>query len=587
MDRSTVIGLVLMMVVIFIWLQMMPSPPPPPPPALPDSTAIVEEPVVVPAPAPTPVTTPMVDTTVALTGDERRITVVTRLYEAVLSTRGATITRFSLSEYQQFDQQTPVQLVGDAPALGLRFQSPGGRNRDTRDFYFNTDYAGNRLEVLSGEQSLSFVTPASNGWIRKTYTFSPDSYEVGLTVEMHNASSFQTDDGYELVWAEALPFSEDPNNRKEELNQVGAWGRSGGEVEGIKMARREEDELSLRGDVSWVSVKNKYFTVAVLPSAPALEAYLVGERFGETDDPLVQTDLMASLYMGTPRMGGDQFRLYMGPLDYSHIQHYEGLYGMVDYGWDAFEWMTRPLARFVFIPAFSMLSSMIASYGLVIIIFCLLIKLLLFPITRVSYKSMAGMRELAPQLKEIKEKYKDNPQKQQQATMKLYKETGMNPLSSCLPMLLQYPIIIALWQFLQQSIEIRQQSFLWALDLSAPDIILNLPFTVPFYGDYVAGFTILMGLSLVVQMRIQSTPATGMQQKVMMYGMPVIIFVVFNRLPSGLSLYYLCYNIFTAAQQQLINVSMKKKKADQPRKGVITEAAPKKKKSFRGKPRKR
>ena len=222
-----------------------------------------------------------------------------------------------------------------------------------------------------------------------------------------------------------------------------------------------------------------------------------------------------------------------------------------------------------------------------IIIFCLLIKLLLFPITRVSYKSMAGMRELAPQLKEIKEKYKDNPQKQQQATMKLYKETGMNPLSSCLPMLLQYPIIIALWQFLQQSIEIRQQSFLWALDLSAPDIILNLPFTVPFYGDYVAGFTILMGLSLVVQMRIQSTPATGMQQKVMMYGMPVIIFVVFNRLPSGLSLYYLCYNIFTAAQQQLINVSMKKKKADQPRKGVITEAAPKKKKSFRGKPRKR
>ena len=286
--------------------------------------------------------------------------------------------------------------------------------------------------------------------------------------------------------------------------------------------------------------------------------------------PDIQIDLEARLYMGSPRLGGDDFRLYLGPLDYRYIKQYEGLYGMVDYGWNAFEWITRPLARFIFIPTFALLSSLIPSYGLVIIVFCLLIKLVLFPITRVSYKSMAGMRELAPQMKEIKEKYKDNPQKQQQATMKLYKETGMNPLSSCLPMLLQYPIIIALWQFLQQSIDIRQQSFLWAPDLSAPDAILDLPFSIPFYGDYVAGFTVLMGVSLVIQMRVQSTPTSGMQQKMMMYGMPLVIFVVFNRLPSGLSLYYLFYNVFTAAQQQLINIGLKKKKAQEPtRKGVI------------------
>ena len=579
MDRNVITATILMTAVIILWMWLIPPPssPPPPPPSPADTVVHSPEEM-----APAAVTEPLQDTTVMLAGEERRITVVTRRFEAELSTKGATLTRVSLAEYRQFDQETPVQLVGAESALGLRFQSPGGRNRDTRTFYYETPHVGDRLDVVDEERTLTFTTPAGDGLIRKTYTFTPDDYEVRLKVEMVDAASFQTSDGYELVWAGALPFSEDVNNRKEEMQQVGAWARSGDEVEGINLGRREEDEVSLRGDVSWIGVKNKYFAVAVIPSAPALEAYLAGVRIGESDDPGVHADLTASLYMGSPRLGGDNFRLYLGPLDYSYVKRYEGLYGMVDYGWDAFEWITRPLARLVFIPVFSLLSTHIASYGLVIIVFCVLIKLLLFPITRVSYKSMAGMRELAPQMQEIKEKYKDNPRKQQEATMKLYKETGMNPLSSCLPMLLQYPIIIALWQFLQQSIEIRQQSFLWAPDLSAPDVILDLPFTIPFYGDYVAGFTVLMGISLVIQMRIQSMPTGGMQQKMMMYGMPVIIFVVFNRLPSGLSLYYLCYNIFTAAQQQLINRSQKKQPTEAPRKGVIRSAPAKKRKGAAG-----
>ena len=573
-----------MVAVLIVWMYLLPTPPPPAE-IVPDTTITEQETPVLAAPEAQPA--PMQDSTVVLTGEARTITVVTQRYEAELSTKGGTLTRMSLREYRKFDQVTPVQLIGEVPPLGLRFQSPGGRNRDTRDLYFESSFAGDRINVVDAPQSLTFTTLASSGTIRKTYTFNPDSYEVGLEVEMINASSFQTSDGYDLVWDSALPFSEDPQNRKEESRQVGAWARSGGEVEGITLGRNEADEATLRGDVSWIGVKNKYFAAVVIPDAPALEAYLEGERFGDVDDPAVLMDLSASLYMGAPRAGGDAFRLYLGPLDYGNIRHYDGLYGMVDYGWDAFEWVARPLARIVFIPAFSLLSSFIASYGLVIIVFCMLIKLLLFPITRVSYKSMAGMRELAPQLQKIKEKYKDNPQKQQQATMKLYKETGMNPLSSCLPVLLQYPIILALWQFLQQSIEIRQQSFLWAPDLSAPDAILQLPFSIPFYGDYVAGFTVLMGLSLVVQMRIQSMPSSGMQQKIMMYGMPIFIFVIFNRLPSGLSLYYLCYNVFTAIQQQLINRGQKKK-AEAPRKGVIKSApASARKASRKAKPRRR
>jgi YidC/Oxa1 family membrane protein insertase len=174
---------------------------------------------------------------------------------------------------------------------------------------------------------------------------------------------------------------------------------------------------------------------------------------------------------------------------------------------------------------------------------------------------MAQMRELQPQMEEIRDKYDDDPEKQQEEMMNLYRETGVNPLGGCLPMFLQYPILISLYQFIPKSIQLRQKSFLWASDLSAPDKILQLPFEIPFYGDYVAGFTLLMGLAMIVTMRVQSSAsAGGGQMKVFMYAMPAVIFFIFNRFASALSLYYLFYNIVTAAQQKWINMQLEKEK---------------------------
>ncbi|MEM7393540.1 MAG: membrane protein insertase YidC, partial [Verrucomicrobiota bacterium] len=268
----------------------------------------------------------------------------------------------------------------------------------------------------------------------------------------------------------------------------------------------------------------------------------------------------------------DEFKLYLGPMEYKRINSYDiGIYDMVDYGWDFFEWMTRPVARFVFIPLFSILSGFIPSYGVIIILLAFLIKLAVYPLTKSSYRSMAQMRELQPKLEAIKEKHGEDPQKQQEATMKLYRESGVNPIGGCLPMLFQYPVIIALWQFLPQSIEIRQQGFLWANDLSSPDIIFNLPFTIPFYGDFVAGFCMLMGISMVIQMRIQSTPSSNAQAKMIMYFMPIMIFVIFNRWASGLNLYYLCYNILTAFQQRVINKNIKKEAEEEEKDGGVAK----------------
>ena len=560
MDRNVVTATVLIMGILLVWMYMMEPPVRPQDDLQSDSLAVAEA---VPDPVPMQEEVRIVaDSTIVVDGETRLISVETNLYRATFSTRGGTIVSFHLKEYTQFDQVTEVALVDTlvAGALGLEFQTPGGRNLDSRALAFTADTDRNVILVEAGEDRLSFETPIAEGMLTLEYTFAAESYEIGLEVTHANASSYLTRDGYEMVWNGAIPFSEDPDNRKEELTKVGAYARSGTSVDGITLQSDEEAGTTLRGNISWIAVKNKYFGVALLTAAPGREAELSGTRIGASDAPDVYTEFRAGILVDRPAEGSDIYQLFLGPLEYRLLSRHEGLYEVVDYGWDAFEWMTRPLATFIFIPVFGLLSQFIPNYGLVIIVFGFLIKVVLYPLTKSSYKSMAKMRDLQPMMQEIKEKYPDDPQKQQQATMKMYRESGTNPLGSCLPMLLQYPIIIALWQFLQQSIEIRQESFLWAGDLSAPDAILHLPFSIPFYGDYVAGFTVLMGLSMIVQMRMQATPATGMQAKIFMYLMPGMIFVIFNRLPSGLSLYYLVYNVVTAAQQKMINVSMAKAK---------------------------
>lgn len=174
---------------------------------------------------------------------------------------------------------------------------------------------------------------------------------------------------------------------------------------------------------------------------------------------------------------------------------------------------------------------------------------------------MAAMRELQPQMKEIQDKYKNDPQKQQKATMDLYRKNKVNPLGGCLPMLLQFPILITLWRFFQNSIILRQEDFLWVSDLSAPDYILSLPFSIPFLGDQLAGLVLLMTLSMVFQSRLTAANSAGggannpmaQQMKIMQYFLPIMLLFVFNNFASGLSLYYLIFNVLSIFQQLYIN----------------------------------
>ena len=499
----------------------------------------------------------------AMEGEDRTIIVESDLYEAVLSTKGGTIKKFTLKEYKHFDQTTPVSIVDSTAhgALGVSFMTPSSRLVDSRDFYFTASTDQDTIRIGEEPETLSFETQIGEGSLRQTYTFQPDSYDVGLDVSQQNAASYATADGYDLIWDGGVPLTE--GGTEAELTSSGVFAYSGGEMESVLVEDEEHDEKTLNGSISWLAVKNKYFTAVMMPDEPSnvRGADIIGDRKAGTNGSVGSKALTARLRMpaASDRDESDSFHMYLGPIYYDALAKYErDLYDMVDYGWDFFEWMTRPMAKWFFIPILTYMGGFL-PYGVVVIFLAVFVKMLVYPLTKKSYRSMAQMRELQPEMERIKEEYGDDPQKQQEEMMKLYRETGVNPLGGCLPMLFQYPIIIALYQFIPQSIQLRQESFLWAADLSAPDKILQLPFEIPFLGDYLAGFTLLMGLSMVVTMRLQSTPTSaGGQAKLLMYGMPVFIFFIFNRFASALSLYYLFYNVVTAAQQKWINHQLEK-----------------------------
>ena len=522
----------------------------------------------------------------ALEGTERRIVVESDLYTAVLSTKGGTVERFTLKEYLQFNQTDPVQIVDTTAGgtLSLTFRTPTGKKVDTRSLFFSASTAADTVHVEDESKTLTFEAELGGGTLRQSYTFHPDDYDLGLAIEQEKPRRFSTTEGYELTWHGGMPYSE--GGEEDELRYTGLYARNGGEIRSLTLSSNDRDEERVGGEVSWLAVKNKYFTAALMPNEPetAEGATLGGTKEGRATSEAAFKNLTGSIQMPLPRSEShvDNFHLYAGPIDYYNLAEYgRNLYGMVDYGWDWFEWLTKPLAKYLYIPMLTYLGGGVPEatvsswglpaglanglpYGVVVILMAVLIKTVVYPLTKSSYRSMAQMRELQPKMEEIREKYDDEPEKQQEEMMNLYRETGVNPLGGCLPMFLQYPILISLYQFIPKSIQLRQKSFLWAADLSAPDKILQLPFEIPFYGDYVAGFTLLMGLAMLVTMRVQSTGggAGGGQMKVFMYAMPAVIFFIFNRFASALSLYYLFYNIVTAAQQKWINMQLEKEKDD-------------------------
>ena len=246
----------------------------------------------------------------------------------------------------------------------------------------------------------------------------------------------------------------------------------------------------------------------------------------------------------------ESFKVFLGPADYHLLSSYDvGLENVIYLGWT---WIVRPISVYIMLPAFTLLHTVIPNWGIVLIIFAIIIKIALHPLTKTSMKSMKKMQALQPMTEEIRTKHKDDPQKMNAQIMNLYKEYGVNPAGGCLPMVLQFPILIALYNVFRSAIELRQANFFWWIsDLSIPDKIVTLPFTIPLFGvQEVSGLALLMGITTFIQ---QKMSVKDPRQKTMVWMMPVMMTLLFNSFPSGLNLYYFMFNLLSIGQQMYIN----------------------------------
>jgi YidC/Oxa1 family membrane protein insertase len=371
---------------------------------------------------------------------------------------------------------------------------------------------------------------------------------------------------YQVVWEHGLRYAE--QNSVDESRFAAAYAFAGGELTELDAAVGETANRDLGGQIDWIATRSKYFGIALIPVGGSSEgAYLEGTARGVADRGIKESYAVALKmpFRGTSDQI-DSLRVFFGPLDYSILSDYDiGLENMMSLGW---AWIIRPISTYIVLPLFKFINLFVSNWGVVLIIFAIIVKVALHPLTKSSMKSMRKMQALQPMIEELRAKYKDEPQKMNQQMMGLYKEYGVNPAGGCLPLLLQFPILIALYNVFMSAIELRQASFVWWItDLSVPDTIFSLPFELPVFGiREVSGLALLMGITTFIQ---QKMTVKDPRQKAMVYVMPILLTLLFNSFPSGLNLYYFMFNLLAIGQQIVVN----RQHADEP----LRKVEPKKK----------
>jgi YidC/Oxa1 family membrane protein insertase len=464
------------------------------------------------------------------------------LVKVEVAAQGARVSSVYLKEYQTHDS-LPVNLLReDSSTFNLTFWSQN-RRLQTSDFVFETNQS-----KVGDKQVLSMRLNVEEGkYLEFAYSLEPNSYKVEQTVNFIGLDGLvQAQNPIELDWSVRVPRQE--KNRDNEAMNTSAYYFVAGEIDYLS-STSDDSERVLNTD--WIAVKSQYFSTALTSKdlGKEIDLSIVAHPGSENYLKTISASTNLKYEGGTSSYSMDWFFV---PNHVKTLKSFDnGLEELVPLGWSIIGWINK----YIVINIFNAFESWGINYGIIILLMALLIKMALFPFTYKSYTSMAKMRVLKPQIDAINEKYEDQ-MKRQQETMALYKQVGVSPLGGCIPMLFQMPILFALFKFFPSSIELRQQSFLWATDLSTYDSIFDLGFSIPFYGDHVSLFTLLMTVTTVLQMKfsnsMSATNAQMPQMKYMMYMMPVIFLGVMNNYAAALSYYYFLANLITFAQQKVI-----------------------------------
>ena len=489
------------------------------------------------------------------------------------STRGGQVTGVTLKDYRKYaprkEEGRPVEMMDPETAqFGMTFYVRNGLNNvdvNTLDYVFEADPVtttpdGAQLVVMR----LPVAADASLEYRYLIYdTASPErDYLVDFDVRLVNmAAEMANQTQIRLDWA-ASTYQNEKGFKNENMYTTVAYRFPGdSSVEELSMSE-EERSKEVTTSVNWVAFKQQFFSSVFI--APENVSYAnMGFTTAQPGSGYVKNFRAQMTVPYTADTEGYDFAFYYGPNKYSILKKVTATEGddlymerLIPLGWGIFGWVNR----WFVIPVFDFMRNYIPSFGIVILILAVLIRLIISPLTYKSYVSMAKMRLIKPQVDELAKKYpkQEDAMKRQQATMELYKKAGINPMGGCIPLLIQMPILIAVFRFFPASIELRDQPFLWADDLSSYDSILNLPFSIPFYGDHISLFALLMAASMFFYSyyNYQQTASTQTQMPgmkfMMVYLMPVMLLLWFNSYASGLCYYYLLSNLLTIGQTLVI-----------------------------------
>ena len=510
--------------------------------------------------------------TAAQEAEPEEFTVENEVMTVRFSTRGGQITGVTLKDYTKYaprgQRDQLIELMDPASArFDMSFYVKNGLNNvkvNTMDYVFRAE----PVETAGDARRVTMrLAVAENAWLEYEYLIynkqAPErDYLVDFNVRLVNMApqvANQTLIG--IDWSN-VSYQNEKGFQNENMYTTLAYRFPGeSSIEELGMSDGAKSK-SVSTAVNWVAFKQQFFSSVFIAPQNVSSANMAFDTAAPGSELLKSF----SVQMAVPysaQVEGYDFAFYFGPNKYAILKKVTDNNGadlhmerLIPLGWGIFGWVNR----WCVIPVFDFLRNYIGSFGIIILILVILVKLVISPLTYKSYVSMAKMRLIKPQVDELNKKYpkKEDAMKKQQATMELYKKAGINPMGGCIPMLIQLPILIAMFRFFPASIELREQPFLWADDLSSYDSIVNLPFSIPFYGDHVSLFALLMAVSLFgysyfnYQQTASSQPQMAGMKFMMVYMMPIMMLLWFNSYSSGLCYYYLLSNLFTIGQTLVI-----------------------------------
>jgi YidC/Oxa1 family membrane protein insertase len=462
-------------------------------------------------------------TTLDAAVEESETEIVTELFTARFTNRGAQISSFELNQFLGPDKTHPVQLVNDQGEFGVLLETPSGE----------MDLSGTLFELRresgsNGATRLVYSTGGDGLRVTKTYTIPREGYAIDLDVRIEGA---QRATGFRLVWDGGIPPADGDRLYKSSVASIAMLGQ---DKETVRPgAFKKEARKELEGTVRWAGVRNKYFTALAIPPESVSNRVVVT---GDNARQVTGTQIAVPVVQG---VADQRFMLFLGPLDHQILGGLgHDLDQAIDLGWKVF----RPISAGL-LEVMTWMYRFIPNYGLVIIIISILTKVLFYPLTKSSVRSMRAMQLLQPEMQALKEKYKGDPKRMQEETMALYRKHKINPVGGCLPLVVQMPVFFALYSVLSNSIAMRSAEFVgWINDLSVPDTL----FAVGGFPIHI--LPLIMFASSVVQAKLTPTGADP-RQKMMGYMMPAVLLFIFYSFPAGLNLYWTVNNILTVAQQ--------------------------------------